>query len=153
MKLHLARRQFILGGVIAFGSSACDNASSPESLIANKSAEAILIEAIIHTDHASRRRLLASIKKHPALWKKLGLVYTAVNHYALKQHVSEFSKLDLNQREALLTRFVSRLANNPMARELLEIRTQLLMKFYSSVAGQTQLGYKLPVHYSAYEQR
>ncbi len=86
----------------------------------------------------------------PKFNEQLQRINQAVDQSALRDHQRKFARLDIDQREALLTRILTSAENRQLRIDLTALRNSVMLRYYRSAAGRQHLAYTLPSDYPNY---
>ena len=160
MRFRLSRRKLLLGSAAltaAAGASywigSANRAQEPKQTIA------AVIDTILPRDDfpggldlGLDLKLEKSIQEQPEVGDFMNRVVAAIEQKSIATYKQEFIRLDIDQREALLTELISPDAPQRARIDLRRLRARLLTDYYSSIEGQKSLGYQIPALYPAYRQ-
>jgi len=88
--------------------------------------------------------------KKPKFGEQLQRLTQGVNQSALSDYQRDFIKLNVNQREALLTQILSQASKRQLRNDLNTLRNSILLRYYTSASGRQHLAYTLPSDYPNY---
>lgn len=96
------------------------------------------------------QRLASEMQQKPRTNERIERLLVATNKQALKLFQSDFHKLNLNQREQLLTEVLLSDRQVVFKSDLNRIRRKIIRWYYTSEDGQASLDYASPGHYPTY---
>ncbi len=122
----------------------------------NSVIDTIMPVGAINADHkgASGLALEAAIRqlaiKKPSFNENVNQLIPIIENAALSQYQQPFVRLNIDQRENLLTNMLSQKTQPLARRKLQSLRNAVFANFYTSAAGRAHLGYQLPADYANY---
>ncbi len=149
---HRSRRQFMLGGVAVLGMpwlAACapNNRQGPQTLMSS------ICDTILPADEhpgaldlGIDQQLIDVVNSGRTRFDFISSTITFIDNRAKQQHHRSFTELDIDERERLVLEL---LQNAPSAqrRQQMNLRAEVLRRYYRTETGHHSLGYRAPNSY------
>ena len=152
-----ARRRFLLGAgasAVAIGSYAI---LRPAALTPEQKTLRSIVDTIVPRDEFAGgldvgvdQAAALQMQNKPSVKKQTLELIDSVNQASLSQYHKAFYNLDIDQREALLSKMLERGSPKLSKANLKRFRRFVLREFYTSKQGHASLNYQLPSHYHTY---